>query len=549
MSTIIKLSNNMGDLEFTKGSSGYYPFKIIFGRNGAGKSSLSDAFFNYKMKEKKENSFFYDKNVFNIENINEFENIIVFNRDFLPYIPEGMTEDSEVKIVFVENDELDNINEMINEVEKDISRIASSIARYGGSLKYPEKTLARRMNKIGINGVSFNRVKKERFYPNSIGFLEEIIDKMEALNKEELDMRQAIIVNDIEKALISNRFRNILELKDYVENKKNQLEEYKKDQYNLINSPKISQTEKNNYKEMNKYLRFIFFDENRLLINSMNNYSSRGKAVDNFLKLSTAEKNIIKLVYFFINLEESIKKNENVLIIIDDPISSVDYDNKIGIYSFLKIGIKKILEKTNNAKFIILTHDESVEKHLNKVLTDLINDIVNNKCKNIVQHYMIEDFKIKNSKRNHNYYSEQLQYIYKFISSKETTRVEEMTIGNVLRRVLEAYGTFNYRTGIIQLTKDKKILNKINNNRKELYENMLFRLLLNDLSHSEDVSKESNTGGVESERYSLKEKKKISKLVLCFLYELDNLHLEKHLQLESENIDKIFNDIMKLNNE
>lgn len=124
-----------------------------------------------------------------------------------------------------------------------------------------------------------------------------------------------------------------------------------------------------------------------------------------------------------------------------------------------------------------------------------------------------------------------------------------MTIGNVLRRVLEAYGTFNYRTGIIQLTKDKKILNKINNNRKELYENMLFRLLLNDLSHSEDVSKESNTGGVESERYSLKEKKEISKLVLCFLYELDNLHLEKHLQLESENIDKIFNDIMKLNNE
>ena len=327
------------------------------------------------------------------------------------------------------------------------------------------------------------------------------------------------------------------------------MEKYKKDQYKLINSPKISQTEKNNYKEMNKYLRFIFFDENRLLINSMNNYSSRGKAVDNFLKLSTAEKNIIKLVYFFINLEESIKKNENVLIIIDDPISSVDYDNRIGIYSFLKIGIKKILEKTNNAKFIILTHDESVEKHLNKVLTDLINDIVNNKCKNIVQHYMIEDFKIKNSKQNHNYYSEQLQYIYNFISSKETTRVEEMTIGNVLRRVLEAYGTFNYRTGIIQLTKDKKILNKINNNRKELYENMLFRLLLNDLSHSEDVSKESNTGGVESERYSLKEKKEISKLVLCFLYELDNLHLEKHLQLESENIDKIFNDIMKLNNE
>ena len=460
-----------------------------------------------------------------------------------------MTEDSEVKIVFVENDELDNINEMINEVEKDISRIASSIARYGGSLKYPEKTLARRMNEIGIYGVSFNRIKKERFYPNSIGFLEEIIDKMEALNKEELDVRQGIIVNEIEKALISNRFSNILELKDYVENKKNQLEKYKKDQYKLINSPKISQTEKNNYKEMNKYLRFIFFDENRLLINSMNNYSSRGKAVDNFLKLSTAEKNIIKLVYFFINLEESIKKNENVLIIIDDPISSVDYDNRIGIYSFLKIGIKKILEKTNNAKFIILTHDESVEKHLNKVLTDLINDIVNNKCKNIVQHYMIEDFKIKNSKQNHNYYSEQLQYIYNFISSKETTRVEEMTIGNVLRRVLEAYGTFNYRTGIIQLTKDKKILNKINNNRKELYENMLFRLLLNDLSHSEDVSKESNTGGVESERYSLKEKKEISKLVLCFLYELDNLHLEKHLQLESENIDKIFNDIMKLNNE
>lgn len=548
MDVEIRITNSSGDkikLDFKKDGTEYYPFKIVFGRNGAGKTSLADAFFHYKIKKKEDNS----ENIFNIKEINKTENIIVFNRDFLPYIPEELVEDSEVKIVFIENEELDNINEIIDETEKDIRRIASNIARYGGSLRYPDETLARRMQAINIGGVSFNRVKKERFSPNAIGFLENIVKEMEKLNKEELDEKQKYIVDDIKKALKINRFDSILELKEYIEKQKKCLSDYKEQQEMLINTFKVS--EKSNYIAMNKYLQFIFFDEKRLLINSTSSYISREKEVDNFIKLSTAERNIIKLVYFFINLEENIKINENVIIVLDDPISSVDYDNKIGIYSFLKIGIKKILEKTNNAKFLILTHDESVETHLNRVFDDLIEDIAGNKNKKKkkignIDHLMIEEFRVKKGEFGRNYYSEQLQFIYDFIMSTEPSLTDAMTIGNVLRRVLEAYGTFNYKTGIIKLMRDQDILKKICDEHKEMYGNMLYRLLLNDTSHSENLSKESNSGGVAFERYSLKEKQNIAKLVLCFLYELDKLHLEKHLKKERKDLDKIFKDLLKI---
>lgn len=159
---------------------------------------------------------------------------------------------------------------------------------------------------------------------------------------------------------------------------------------------------------------------------------------------------------------------------------------------------------------------------------------------------MIEEFRVKKGEFGRNYYSEQLQFIYDFIMSTEPSLTDAMTIGNVLRRVLEAYGTFNYKTGIIKLMRDQDILKKICDEHKEMYGNMLYRLLLNDTSHSENLSKESNSGGVAFERYSLKEKQNIAKLVLCFLYELDKLHLEKHLKKERKDLDKIFKDLLKI---
>lgn len=45
------------------------------------------------------------------------------------------------------------------------------------------------------------------------------------------------------------------------------------------------------------------------------------------------------------------------LIIIDDPISSYDFENKVGILSFLKYKLSQFLDGNENSRAIILTHD------------------------------------------------------------------------------------------------------------------------------------------------------------------------------------------------
>lgn len=62
---------------------------------------------------------------------------------------------------------------------------------------------------------------------------------------------------------------------------------------------------------------------------------------------------------------------ESCLIVIDDPISSFDFENKIGILSFLKYMIEKILSNNLKSKILIMTHDFSTFFNLNKLLSEL----------------------------------------------------------------------------------------------------------------------------------------------------------------------------------
>ena len=85
-------------------------------------------------------------------------------------------------------------------------------------------------------------------------------------------------------------------------------------------------------------------------------------------KLSTGERNVLALCYFFAyimngnrcgSIEEFLKRDQ--IIVLDDPISSFDGNNKYGMTVLLVYLFRIILSSESKAKLIIMTHDSSLQ--------------------------------------------------------------------------------------------------------------------------------------------------------------------------------------------
>ena len=89
-------------------------------------------------------------------------------------------------------------------------------------------------------------------------------------------------------------------------------------------------------------------------------------------KLSVGEQNILSLCYFFATLSRDKKLGysmiENQIIVLDDPLSSFDNDNKYGATVLLGHLCQSILSKESNSKIIIMTHDLSFAYDMRKII-------------------------------------------------------------------------------------------------------------------------------------------------------------------------------------
>lgn len=107
---------------------------------------------------------------------------------------------------------------------------------------------------------------------------------------------------------------------------------------------------------INQALHFIFYDKNRLvLLEGEGCYRLMSKGYEVKPKdVSLGERNIIGLCYFFASLfegkNEDTKYTDEILAVIDDPISSFDFENRIGVISFLSGNWLKCIEETRIAK-------------------------------------------------------------------------------------------------------------------------------------------------------------------------------------------------------
>ena len=85
------------------------------------------------------------------------------------------------------------------------------------------------------------------------------------------------------------------------------------------------------------------------------------------------ERNILALCYFFVemldNTEAEKAFSKEAFVVIDDPISSFDHENRIGIMSLLRRDLEKIVVGNSNSRIVLLTHDLQSAFDLQKLLT------------------------------------------------------------------------------------------------------------------------------------------------------------------------------------
>lgn len=283
---------------------------------------------------------------------------------------------------------------------------------------------------------------------------------------------------------------------------------------------------------INDYLAYIFFEKNRLQLElSGGKYivKCRGQHV-HLPSLSVGERNVIALCYFLsVLFKDKVKDeiyNEKCLLVLDDPISSFDFDNKIGIYSFLRFVFNKIHTSNQHSRCLVMTHELEATFSLIRVCSDIA---VNSKAYELKDKTLIpfED-------KKYNEYSFMLRRIFAYASQEVSATEYGESIGNIMRRVLEAYGTFTYKKGIEALSCDVEVLDTISDpNKKAYFNNLMYRLVLNGESHLQERAQ----GIPDTDFFAYigdAEKLRTAKEVLVFLHLLNPLHLRAHLKATSQ---------------
>lgn len=281
---------------------------------------------------------------------------------------------------------------------------------------------------------------------------------------------------------------------------------------------------------INYLLQYVFFSKDELTIESHDGIyqiKSCGLPVKPN-QISCGERNIMALCYYFTELfagkEEAKIYSDANLLIIDDPVSSFDKENRVGVLSLLKYELQHFISGNPYTKVLIMTHDLMAFYDIEKIAQEL--SAQNNCSYNFIELAQtgIKDFSFKKS----NEYSKLLATIYNFaISPTENSEIEPY-IGNTIRRVVEAYSTFIYKVGIDAISFDEEIISQIKNTKQqEYFSNLMYRILLNGESHSEEKVKslEDFCNGISPD-----EKNRIAKDILCFLYLLNPVHISKHLR-------------------
>lgn len=293
---------------------------------------------------------------------------------------------------------------------------------------------------------------------------------------------------------------------------------------------------------INNSLKYIFFSEDRLKIEYRDDeyvLLSNGHNVKP-TQISLGERNIIALCYYFANIMQNQEFEEShaqeYILLIDDPVSSFDIENKVGIMSFLKYQLGLFLLGNINTKAIVMTHDLLTFYDLDKIYEELIENCNEKFSGNKMKFNRLEMAKqnIKQFEyKNRQEYTELIKIIYKYALGE--AEEYEIIIGNIIRQVLEAFSTFQYKKNIEKISTDSFILNDIPKQYRAYFNNLMYRLVLHGGSHREEQVKALDDLNFFSV-ISSEEKIRTAKDVLCYLYILNAKHVLSHLKDSGNNV-------------
>lgn len=385
--------------------------------------------------------------------------------------------------------ELDN--KFISSLNSAIYDYNSVVRDYCAALKKKSQNIKKGLNfsSLNLDKKTFNLKEKLNLfnlaisdYNFAIDNFKKSKDNLKILNCEIAYREAEQLIKSLDK--LTTSFNSD---KQFIEKKNSELEN------NLKAIRELEQKKRNTQiaiKNINRNLKLIYNDKNRLkIVLSESNPAeylvlSRGKKVKPN-KLSAGERNAIALCYFYetikSNRDETSVASENNIIIIDDPVTSLDYDAKVGIYSFLgkMMDELKITSDQCNSIFVVLTHDyETVQKLYSKIDKG-------NKCY-VAKLCRDKSIKQISNPKNYSNYADLLYSVFEFANSNNVDSNANESILNIARKTFEAYATFNYRNSFFNVLKDESILSTIGDDEAAKYfKHQSFKFLLNPGSHEE----------------------------------------------------------------
>ena len=183
-----------------------------------------------------------------------------------------------------------------------------------------------------------------------------------------------------------------------------------------------------------------------------------------------------------------------------------------------------------NSRILVLSHDLQSIFDLMKIRNELTG-----KSDPTFVELVNQAFNVHKSK---NEYKKLLEYVFEYASNADSYEIDDIrdiSIGNTMRRLLEAYSSFCYNIGFERMLRMDDILINIPEDKRNYYANFMYRLTLNTESHMEENMYTLN--GITA-RFTKEEKIQTAKSVLLFLLYINRPHLTAYLP---EHIDEIEN--------
>lgn len=286
---------------------------------------------------------------------------------------------------------------------------------------------------------------------------------------------------------------------------------------------------------INERIKYVFFSENRMQIvveeNTYRLYSNghHVKPTD----VSVGERNIIGLCYFFTSILRGKNREtaygEEYLLIIDDPVSSYDLENKVGILSYLKYELGKFLLGNIETRAVVMTHDLLTALDFEKAFKELMKACTrkfNGQRGFTYAPLELTDRNVIRFANGRNEYTELIKVIFEYGNGGAVQ--QEAYIGNIMRQVLEAFSTFEFKEKIDEVSTDDSVLELIETEAdREYFKNLMYRIVLNEGSHRYDQVRNMHVDFFAF--ISETEKRRTAKEILCFMFLLNKPHMKAHL--------------------